>query len=119
MEPLNVSIEDCPDHPLCHIVHFVGEFDGYAKESIAGVQELVDNAKDGTMLVFNFEKLNYMNSYAIGHLIAWRNTLSQSNSHLFIAGTTSTVQDALDAVGTNVLFTFYPDVDTAVQQIHQ
>lgn len=117
METLNVSIEDCAEHPSCHIIHFQGEFDGYAKENIADVQNLVDTSNDGAMLIFDFEKLNYMNSYAIGHLISWRNSLSQSGGHLFIAGTTPTVQDALDAVGSNVLFTFYPDVDTAVQQI--
>lgn len=113
MKKLNVSIEAFADKPNAHIAHFEGDFDGYAKENITDIQKFVDESADGTILLFDFNKLNYLNSYAIGHLVAWHNHVSKTGGKIVIAGTNKNVEDIFAILGIGNLFKIYPDLDTA------
>ncbi len=113
MEKLNISIEALSDKTNAHVIHFDGDFDGYAKENLTDVQKFVDESKDGTTLLFDFNKLNYLNSYAIGHLVAWHNHVSKTGGKILIAGTNKNVEDIFAILGIGNLFKIYSDLETA------
>jgi anti-anti-sigma factor len=113
MQKLNITIEPIPDKPNAHIVHFDGDFDGYAKENLVDIQKFVDESKEGTTLLFDFSKLNYLNSYAIGHLVSWHNHVSKTGGKILIAGTNKNVEDIFAILGIGNLFKIYTDVEAA------
>ena len=117
MKKLNINIEEYPEHPNCYIVHFDGDFDGYAKENLVDIQKFVDESKEGATLLFDFSKLNYLNSYAIGHLVAWHNHLSKMGGKILIAGTNKNVEDIFAILGISNLFNVYPDLESAKKVI--
>jgi len=113
MKKLDISIEKFPDKLNAHIIHFDGDFDGYAKENLTDIQKFIDESKAGTVLLFDFSKLNYLNSYAIGHLVAWHNHLSKMGGKIIIAQTNKNVEDIFSILGIGNLFKIYPDLETA------
>ncbi|MBU0577465.1 STAS domain-containing protein [Patescibacteria group bacterium] len=116
-EKLVISIEALSDHPNVHVVEFDGDFDGYAKENVTDVQSFVDSATNNTTLIFDFSKLNYLNSYAIGHLVAWHNHLSKMGGKIFIAGTNKNVEDIFAILGIAKLFKIFPDVNSVIETL--
>ncbi len=117
MKKLNISIEALAGSTNNHIVHFDGDFDGYAKENLTDIQKFVDSCSPGTILVFDFAKLNYLNSYAIGHLVAWHNHLSKMGGKIVIAGTNKNVEDIFAILGISNLFKIFPDLPTAMASL--
>jgi anti-anti-sigma factor len=117
MKKLNISIEAMADMPNNHIIHFDGDFDGYAKENLTDIQTFVDGCPAGSILVFDFAKLNYLNSYAIGHLVAWHNHLSRMGGKIVIAGTNKNVEDIFAILGISNLFKIFPDLPTAMASL--
>lgn len=113
MKKLTITIEEFADKQNAHIVHFDGDFDGYAKENLTDIQKFIDESKQGTILLFDFSKLNYLNSYAIGHLVAWHNHVSKSGGKIVIAGTNKNVEDIFAILGIGNLFKIYPDLGAA------
>ena len=117
MKKLNINFEEYPDHPNSYLVHFDGDFDGYAKENLVDIQKFVDGCKENTILLFDFSKLNYLNSYAIGHLVAWHNHLTKTGGKILIAGTNKNVEDIFAILGISNLFDVYPDLESAKKSI--
>jgi len=117
MKKLNINIEECPGHPNCYIIHFDGDFDGYAKENLVDIQKFVDGCTGSAILLFDFNKLNYLNSYAIGHLVAWHNHLSKMGGKILIAGTNKNVEDIFAILGISNLFEVYSDLESAKKSL--
>jgi anti-anti-sigma factor len=117
MRPLKISIDPVPDHSRAYIVRFDGDFDGYAQEKLIEIQKFFQQAKQNITVILDFSKLNYLNSYAIGHLVAWRNHMINLQGRLFIVSVNDQIKTSLDAVGGNLLFNFLSDVNAAIQAI--
>jgi anti-anti-sigma factor len=113
MKKLKITIDQYTDKPNAYIVNFDGDFDGYAKENLTEMQKFVDECMGGATLLFDFNKLNYLNSYAIGHLVAWHNHISKTGGKILIVGTNKNVEDIFSILGINNLFKIYPDLETA------
>ncbi len=117
MRPLKISIDPIPDHSRAYIVHFEGDFDGYAQEKLTDIQKFFKEAKQNITVILDFSKLNYLNSYAIGHLVAWRSHMINLQGRLFIVSVNDPVKESLNAVGGNLLFNFLSDVNAAIQAL--
>lgn len=113
MQKLTVSIKPHNAKPNVGIITFEGDFDGYAKENIVDVQKMIDESKPGTTLIFDFAKLNFLNSYAIGHLVAWHNHLVKNGGKIMIASLNKNVEDIFGILGIASLFKIFPDVASA------
>lgn len=113
MQKLNINIEAIDSYPNSHIIHFDGDFDGSAKENLTEIQSFVDSCDSKVSLIFDFSKLNYLNSYAIGHLVAWHNHLSKIGGKIVIAGTNKNVEDIFAILGIANLFKIFPDISAA------
>ncbi len=118
MQKLTVTINDYPDIPNSKIITFDGDFDGYAKENIVDLQKSVDECAANTILIFDFSKLNYLNSYAIGQLVSWHNVVKTKGGKIFIVGTNKNVEDIFSVLGINNIFKAYPTIEALKQDLN-
>jgi len=116
MKKLTIAIEKHPEVENAHIAHFEGAFDGSVKEPLADVDALI-NKDTKINFIFDFAKLDYLNSYAIGQLVAWHNHLLKNGGQLIVAGTTKNVEDILNILGISNLFKVFQDVESAVESL--
>lgn len=111
MQKLTLSVADYTEIPNAKIVYFEGDFDGYAEETITELQSQVDQCGNGTVLIFDFSKLNYLNSYAIGQLVSWHNTISTKGGKIVIVGINKNIQDIFSVLGIESVFKTYPSLE--------
>ncbi len=113
MEALTLTLETKTNIPNTAIAYFEGDFDGGAKEHLADLESFIDSSTPKTRLILDFSKLNFLNSYAIGHLVAWHQHLSSIGGEIVIVNTNKNVEDIFAIVGITKLFKIYPDLPTA------
>ncbi len=111
MQKLTLSITDYPEMPSTKMVYFEGDFDGYAEETIADLQAEVDQAAPGSSFIFDFSKLNYLNSFAIGQLVAWHGVVTGKNGKILIVGVNKNIEDIFTVLGIGSVFKIYPSVE--------
>lgn len=117
MGKLTITTKELTDYPNAHLMIFDGDFDGYAKEDVNKVQDFIDRCLEETHLVFDFTKMNYLNSYAIGHLIDWNKKLAENGGEILIAGTQKSVEDIFTILGIDALFKFYKTPEAALKTL--
>lgn len=117
MEKLSITTEKLTDYPNGYLMTFSGDFDGYSKEDVTKVQDFMDRCEKGTNVVFDFTKLNYLNSYAIGHLIEWNKRLTENEGRILISGTPKSVGDIFTILGIDALFKFYKTPEAAIKSL--
>lgn len=112
MQKLKVTIA-ASAHPNTTLITFEGDFDGYAKENITDIQKKVDESKANENLILDFSKLNFLNSYAIGHLVAWHNHITKGGGKILIVGLNKNVEEIFSILGINSIFKSFADVASA------
>ena len=116
MQELKILIDPVPDHYNSYIIHCEGDFDGAAEKNLEEIQKLIDEASDNINLIFDFSKLNFLNSFAIGNLVKWRNEVSQLSGKCYITGSNAEVKKSLSIVGGS-LFIMIDDLETAIDAL--
>lgn len=111
MQKLSLNITDYPDIPNSKLVYFEGDFDGYAEETIAELQSEIDQTGPGSILIFEFSKLNYLNSFAIGQLVSWHNTMNTRQGKIMIVGINKNIQDIFSVLGIESVFKTYASLE--------
>ncbi|MFH0838326.1 MAG: STAS domain-containing protein [Patescibacteria group bacterium] len=111
MQKLTLSITDYSDLPNAKLIYFEGDFDGYAEDTIAQIQNEVDQATPGRVLIFEFSKLNYLNSFAIGQLVAWHNVMNEKKGQILIVGINRNIQDIFSVLGIGSVFKIYSSLE--------
>lgn len=111
MQKLILNITDYPDIPNAKLVYFEGDFDGYAEETIASLQSEIDQSGPGNTLIFDFTKLNYLNSFAIGQLVSWHNMMNSKDGKILIVGINKNIQDIFSVLGIGSVFKTYTDLE--------
>ena len=117
MQKLTISIENNQQTANLSVVHFEGAFDGGMKESLVSLEDLIQKTPKGSTIIFDFKKLDYLNSYAIGQLVAWQNHLLKNDGQIIIAALNKNVEDILSILGISNLFKIFPDIDSAVNSL--
>jgi len=118
MQKLIITIEVLKEIPHGSLVSFEGDFDGYATDDLADIQKVIDGVKEGANIIFDFAKLNYLNSYAIGHLANWYNHVSDLKGRIVIVGANKNVSDIFDILGIKTLFKIFPDKEAALEALN-
>ncbi|PIZ70597.1 hypothetical protein COY07_06495 [Candidatus Peregrinibacteria bacterium CG_4_10_14_0_2_um_filter_43_11] len=114
MENLTVTIAKQNDFQNTYLIGFKGNFDGGIMKNIKELQAIIDEATPKMTLIFEFSELNFLNSYAIGHMVSWHNQLSEKEGQILITGSNKNIEDIFSILGINNLFKTYPDVATAL-----
>ena len=117
MQKLEIVLEKVEGVENTHVAHFEGAFDGSMKEPLKELEELLEDVQPNTNLIFDFKKLDYLNSYAIGQLVAWQNHLLKNQGQIIIAALNKNVEDILSILGISNMFKIFPDIESAVQTL--
>lgn len=117
MQKLTITIEKHPEVENAHIAHFDGAFDGSIKEPLVELEKFINSDLPKTNVIFDFKKLDYLNSYAIGQLVAWHNHLLKKEGKVMIAAPSKSVEDIFNILGISNLFKIFPDIESAVNSL--
>ncbi|MBN2095885.1 STAS domain-containing protein [Candidatus Peregrinibacteria bacterium] len=117
MQALEITIEPVTSLQNTHAAHFQGAFDGGVKEPLEGIEKLIMGSTEKMIVIFDFKSLDYLNSYAIGQLVAWHNHLVKKGGQLIIASPSKNVEDIFNIVGISTMLKIFPDVESAVASL--
>jgi anti-anti-sigma factor len=123
MTELIITIEDLsPPVPgkTVKIARFAGQLDSSNVEEKKTVfDEIINKFPSGLYFIFDFEKLSYMNSRAIGCLAECHESVKKGGGAIVIAHPTENIMDILKVVGIDKFVPVYPSVDAAKQALLQ
>lgn len=82
------------------LLKFAGQLDeSNVDEKAKNIYELINGTPQGLFLIFDFEKLEYMNSKSIGYLTDWYTKLNEKKGGVIIANARPNIVDILQVVG--------------------
>ena len=116
MQSLKITLEK-DFEPGIHLAHMEGAFDGSVKEPLVELETLINGSASKTKVVLDLKNLSYLNSYAIGQLVAWHNHLVKVEGQIILAAPSKNVEDIFNILGISALFKIFPDVQTAVESL--
>jgi anti-anti-sigma factor len=123
MIELNITIEDVsPPIPgkTIKIARFEGQLDSSnVEEKQKMFNEIITRNPKNLFFIFDFEKLTYMNSRAIGCLAECHATLEKGGGRIVIADPAENIMDILKVVGIEKFVLVYPTVDAAKAALMQ
>lgn len=122
MAQIIITVEDIPaataDKKL-KLVKFAGQLDeSNVDEKAKGIYDLMSATPQGLFLIFDFEKLEYMNSKSIGYLTDWYTKLSEKKGGIVIANARPNILDILQVVGLTQLIKCVPTVEEAKASVN-
>lgn len=122
MAQIIITVEDIPattaDKKL-KLVKFAGQLDeSNVDEKAKGIYDLMNATPQGLFLIFDFEKLEYMNSKSIGYLTDWYTKLSEKKGGIVIANARPNILDILQVVGLTQLIKCVPTVEEAKASVN-
>lgn len=117
MAQIIITVEDIPstsaDKKL-KLVKFAGQLDeSNVDEKAKGIYDLINATPQGLFLIFDFEKLEYMNSKSIGYLTDWYTKLNEKKGGIIIANARPNIVDILQVVGLTQLIKCVGTVEEA------
>lgn len=117
MAQIIITVEDIPstspDKKL-KLVKFAGQLDeSNVDEKAKGIYDLINATPQGLFLIFDFEKLEYMNSKSIGYLTDWYTKLNEKKGGIVIANARPNIVDILQVVGLTQLIKSVASVEEA------
>jgi len=116
MQALVLNFEKSSEVENTQVVHFQGAFDGGMKDSIAPLQTMVDD-ENNKNFVLDFTQLTFLNSYAIGQLVSWHNSLAKRGGRMIITGPQKNITDIFGIVGIDKIITVTADMAGAVASL--
>ncbi|MFA6991987.1 MAG: STAS domain-containing protein [Candidatus Gracilibacteria bacterium] len=121
MTEVSISIENSasssPDKAI-KIVHIAGQLDeSNVDEKIKEVYKVVEETPKNLTMVFDMEKLEYMNSKSIGYITDLYGKLTESGGKVLIAAAKPNILDILQVVGLTQLITTYDTIKAAVDSL--
>lgn len=73
--------------------------------------------KRDTKLIFDFTNIDFIDSSAIGSLISILKTSKENNNSFALTNVNKEVQDLLEIMQLNTIFTVYPTMEEALSKI--
>lgn len=117
MAQIIITAEDVPSsNPAkkVKLLRFAGQLDeSNVDEKAKEIYEIINGVPEGLFLIFDFEKLEYMNSKSIGYLTDWYTKLGEKKGGVVVASARPNILDILQVVGLSQLITCVGTVDEA------
>ena len=117
MDKIIITREDIvsasPDKKV-KLLKFSGQLDeSNVDEKAKQIYETINAIPQSLFLIFDFEKLEYMNSKSIGYLTDWYTKLTEKKGGIIIANARPNILDILQVVGLTQLIQCVGSVDEA------
>lgn len=117
MTEANMLIEDVASTDASKIikqVSFSGQLDeSNIDEKSQTIYQLITQFPKGLNLIFDFEKLEYMNSKSIGYVTDWYGKVTEGGGHLVIIKAKPNIVDILSVIGLTQLIPMFGSLDEA------
>ena len=118
MTPVNVTVTDLPapnPEQTGKLVTFQGQLDeSNIDENSKIIYDLIQKTPKGLYLLFDFSKLEYMNSKSIGYLTDWYGKITEGGEgRIAIANPPDNIFEILQAVGITELVKCYKSMEEA------
>lgn len=82
------------------LVKFTGQLDeSNVDDKAKEIYDLINSVPQALFLIFDFEKLEYMNSKSIGYLTDWYTKLTEKKGGIVITNARPNILDILQVVG--------------------
>ena len=117
MTEAHISIEDIlstdPGKKI-KLIAISGQLDeSNVDEKAQEIYSLINQNPKNLSLIFDLEKLEYMNSKSIGYLTDWYGKITEAGGKIVIARIKKNIQDILQVVGLTQLIGVYATIDEA------
>lgn len=117
MAQITITTEDIvsttPDKKV-KLLKFAGQLDeSNVDDRAKEIYDIINSTPQSLYLIFDFEKLEYMNSKSIGYLTDWFTKLSEKKGGIIIANARPNILDILQVVGITQLIQCVASVDEA------
>jgi stage II sporulation protein AA (anti-sigma F factor antagonist) len=114
---INLRIEVFPAKDNYQVVEFKGNLDKIGLEKAEPMLEEVVNNLKVNFLVFNFEKLDFINSEGIGLMLTLHARLIKREMKLVIAGANSHVKDVFDVIGMTKIISCFDSLNECIDSL--
>lgn len=104
---LTINVRKGGKNNAYEAVAFVGDLDKFGLQTVRDQLELLVNELESKYLVFDFSKLNFLNSESIGFLLTLHYRLVKKEKALVIVSAPSNVKDVLDVIGMLKIINYY------------
>lgn len=117
MAQIITTVEDIvsssPDKKV-KLIKFTGQLDeSNVDDKAKEIYEIINVTPQSLFLIFDFEKLEYMNSKSIGYLTDWYTKLNEKKGGIIVANARPNILDILQVVGLTQLINCVGTVDEA------
>lgn len=102
--------------PGTKVIHISGELDEVSIEQLRGDIDPLLNDKAVNHIVFDFEKLEFINSKGIGYLVSVHTHLAKDGRGMAIAAASDPVMDVLQLVGLTNIIPYHSTLDEALNK---
>lgn len=117
MAQIILTVEDVPSakpDKKIKLLKFAGQLDeSNVDDKAKEIYDVIAATPQGLSLIFDFEKLEYMNSKSIGYLTDWYSKLSEKKGEIIIATARPNILDILQVVGLTQLIKCVSTVEEA------
>lgn len=117
MAQIFITVEDIPSgapDKKVKLLKFTGQLDeSNVDEKAKEIYDFINATPQGLFLIFDFEKLEYMNSKSIGYLTDWYTKLTERQGGIIVANARPNILDILQVVGLTQLIPCVPTIDEA------
>lgn len=117
MAQITITVEDiaspAPDKKV-KLLRFAGQLDeSNVDDKAKEIYDIINSAPQSLFLIFDFEKLEYLNSKSIGYLTDWYTKLNEKKGGIVIANAKPNILDILQVVGLTQLIKCVSTLDEA------
>ncbi len=102
--------------PEVKVLHISGELDEVSVEQLKGHVDPFLNDKSVSELVFDFGKLEFINSKGIGYLVSIHTHLAKDGRSMAIAAASEPVMDVISLVGLTNIIPYHQSLDEALNK---
>lgn len=113
----NLNMDVFPPANGIQIVEFRGNLDKAGFNHIREQMEETVEKCTSKFLIFNFAKLEFINSESIGFLLTLHSRLIKKDSRLVIVSANSHVKDVLEVIGMTKLVDMYDDLQKFTESL--
>lgn len=96
------------------VVHLTGELDEVTIETLKASLDPLLADLDVHQLIFDFGKLEFINSKGIGYLVSVHTHLTKDGRTMMLAGASESVMDVLSLVGLTNIIPYHATVEEAL-----
>lgn len=96
-------------------IKFIGALDSSEQEAVLNLEQKIKNYKPNLKLIFDFEELTYLNSFAIGFIAHWFNMLKTQNTQIVLLNPQTQVFDVLNVLGLTQVLKIVHSLDEAIK----